>query len=50
MRGRLINKFLVTITRLDESATGAVVGGGWDDDFQEQIPVDDGTQEGSDST
>jgi len=50
MRGRLIQKFKVFISRLNEAETGAVVGGGWDPDFHEAVPVDDGTQLGEDST
>jgi hypothetical protein len=49
MRGRLIQKFKVVIARLDTVATGAVVGGGWDPDFHEPVPVEDGTQVGADS-
>lgn len=47
MRGRIINKFSVGIARLDEAATDAVVG--WDPDFHEPLPVDDGSQLGQDS-
>lgn len=50
MRGRLIQKFKVFISRLDELATDAVIGGGWDADFNEALPVDDGSQLGDDST
>lgn len=49
MRGRLIQRFKVDIARLDEAATAAVVGGGYDEDFKEPVPVDDGTQLGADS-
>lgn len=49
MRGRLIQKFMVSIARLDEAASAAVVGGGYDDDFKEFVPVPDGTQTGTSS-
>lgn len=49
MRGRLIQQMKVSIARLDEAATAAVVGGGFDPDFHEALPVDDGTQEGATS-
>ncbi len=48
-RGRLINKFVAVIHRLDTAATAAVSGGGYDDEFDAVIPVDDGTQAGSTS-
>ena len=48
-RGRLIQKFLVHIARLDADATNSVVDGGFDPDFHEPINVDDGTQLGSNS-
>jgi len=46
-RGRLINKFVAVIYRLDTVASAAVVGGGYDDEFDELIPTDDGTQTGA---
>lgn len=49
MRGRLIQKFIAILERLDPVATSAVVGGGYDNVFDEPIPVDDGTQVGSSS-
>jgi len=48
-RGRLINKFVAVIYRLDTVASAAVVGGGYDDEFDELIPTDDGTQTGASS-
>ncbi len=48
-RGRLINKFVAVIKRLDTVATAAVVGGGYDPEFDAVIPVDDGTQLGATS-
>lgn len=45
-RGRLINKFVAVIMRLDTVATAAVVGGGYDPEFDAVIPVDDGSQLG----
>lgn len=49
MRGRLIQKFLVDIRRLDPAATDAVVGGGFNDLLGEPVLVDDGSQLGSSS-
>jgi len=49
MRGRLIQQFLVSIARLDTAATAAVPGGGYDPDFHEPLPVDDGSLLGSSS-
>ncbi len=49
MRGRLVQKFKVKIARLDTVATGAVPGAGWDDDFYQPKPVQDGTHLGVDS-
>ena len=49
MRGRIIQKMKVGIARYDEAAMSAVVGGGFDSDFQEALPVNDGTQEGATS-
>lgn len=46
MRGRLIHRFDALIYRLDTAGTDAVVGGGYDDNFREMVPVDDGTQMG----
>lgn len=48
-RGRLINVFTAVIWRVDTAATAAVVGGGYDDEFGETIPVEDGTQTGATS-
>jgi hypothetical protein len=48
-RGRLIQRFLVRIARLDAQATAAVVDGGLDPDFHEPINVPDGTQLGANS-
>ena len=49
MRGRIIQKFVCVLRRLDPAATAAVPGGGFDPVFNEVIPVDDGTQLGSPS-
>lgn len=49
MRGRLIQRMKVSIARLNESATQAVTGGGYDADFNEPLPVSDGTQLGATS-
>ncbi len=46
-RGRLINVFTAVIYRLDTVATAAVAGGGFDDEFGEMKPVEDGTQLGA---
>lgn len=48
-RGSLINIFVAVIWRLDTAATAAVPGGGYDAEFGETIPVDNGTQEGESS-
>ena len=48
-RGRLINKFVAVIRRLDTLESAAVVGGGYDAEFDELKPTDDGTQTGSSS-
>ena len=48
-RGRLINKFVAVFARLDTAATAAVVGGGYDPEFDAVVPVQDGTQLGSTS-
>jgi len=48
-RGRLINKFVAVIRRLDTEATSLVVGGGYDDEFDAVVPVNDGTQLGASS-
>jgi len=45
MRGRLIQKFIVHIARLDAQATQAV---GYDPEFNEPIPSADGSQLGGD--
>jgi len=49
MRGRLIQKFLVDIRRLDPAATEAVPGGGFNEVLGETIVVDDGSQLGTTS-
>lgn len=49
MRGRLIQKMVCVLRRLDPAATAAVPGGGYDPVFGEPIPVHDGTQLGSPS-
>lgn len=49
MRGHLIFKFKAVFKPLDTTATGAVLNGGYDDDFREPIKVADGTQDGADS-
>ena len=46
MRGRLIQKFFVDVARLDAVATQAA---GFDPEFNEPSPVDDGSQLGGDS-
>jgi len=48
-RGRLINKFIAVIARLDTEATANVAGGGYDDVFDAVKPVSDGTQLGASS-
>jgi hypothetical protein len=47
MRGRLINRFVAVIYRLDPVATAAVVGAGYDDEFGSLRPVDNGSQAGT---
>jgi hypothetical protein len=49
MRGRLIQRFVCVLRRLDATATAAVVGGGYDDVWRTTRPVEDGTQTGSPS-
>jgi hypothetical protein len=48
-RGRLINPFIAVIYQLDPTATAAVVGGGYDPEFGEILPVANGTQTGASS-
>ena len=48
-RGRLIMRFKAEIHRLDPSASAAVPNGGYDDVFDEMVPVQDGTALGGDS-
>jgi len=48
-RGRLINKFVAVVSRFDTEETADVVGGGYDPEFDEPLPVDDGTQLGASS-
>lgn len=45
-RGRLINRFVAVVRRLDTAATAAVVGGGFDPEFAEAKIVSNGTQLG----
>ena len=49
MRGRLIQQMVCVLAQVDTEATAAVVDGGYDDEFNEVLPVDDDTQLGSDS-
>jgi hypothetical protein len=49
MRGRLIQRLVCVLRRLDPAATAAVGGGGYDPLFREAVPVDDGTQLGATS-
>lgn len=49
MRGRLIQKFVAVICRLDAVSTAAVAGGGYDADFRTLVPVRDGSQAGASS-
>lgn len=45
----LIQRFVAVLRRQDAAATAAVVGGGFDDLLNEEVPVDDGTQLGAPS-
>lgn len=47
MRGRLIQRFVCVLRRLDTTATSTVPGGGYDPEFGEPINVDDGSQLGA---
>ncbi len=47
--GRLLQTMVCVLRRLDTAATGAVADGGFDDEFNEVLPVDDGTQLGATS-
>lgn len=49
MRGRLINRAVIRLYRLDATASSAVVGGGYDPDLRCLLPVDDNTQLGASS-
>jgi hypothetical protein len=49
MRGRLIQKFLCSLRRLDTKATSEVVGGGFDPEFGEEKIVEDASQLGTSS-
>lgn len=49
MRGRLIQKFVAVLYRIDTAATAAVVGGGFDPEFGEALPVVDGSLLGASS-
>lgn len=49
MRGRLIQPFIAVIRRLDALETSEVVGGGYDDEFNEAIIIDDDTYLGASS-
>lgn len=49
MRGRLIQKFVAVIYRVDTAATAAVAGGGYDPEFGEPLPVVDGSLLGASS-
>jgi hypothetical protein len=49
MRGRLIQRFVCVLYRLDPVATAAVVGGGYDPEFGEAKRVNNSTQLGSPS-
>jgi hypothetical protein len=47
MRGRLIQRFVAVLYRLDPVATAAVTSGGYDATFREPIRVPNGTQLGA---
>lgn len=49
MRGRLIQRFVAVLRRIDTAATAAVPGGGYDPEFGEPLPVPDGSLLGSSS-
>ncbi len=49
MRGRIIQRFIAVFYRVDPVATSEVVGGGWDAEFGEALPVADGTRTGKSS-
>lgn len=49
MRGRLIQRFVAVLYRLDATATAAVTGGGYDTIWGWPKPVVDGTQTGAPS-
>lgn len=46
MRGRLIQKFVAVLRRLDALETSGVEGGGYDDVFREHVAVDDDSHTG----
>jgi hypothetical protein len=49
MRGRLIQKFVCVLRRLDPLATSEVTDGGYDEEFGEAIQVDNDTELGESS-
>jgi hypothetical protein len=48
-RGRLIQRFVAVLYRIDTAATAAVVGGGYDPEFGEPLPVANGSLLGASS-
>jgi hypothetical protein len=49
MRGRLIQRFIAVLRRVDTAATAAVPGGGYDREFGEPLPVANGSLVGASS-
>jgi hypothetical protein len=49
VRGRLIQRFVAVLYRIDTAATAAVAGGGYDSEFGEALPVVDGSLLGASS-